>query len=104
MSSWNHQIRALGPREQVTGRAPFRRSCCTRGCEAPAVFESSFSYRTGRAGRSTTRRRVLCRSHGERFAQKHAAGLPAEIPVPEDIARLPVGWRARCVMEAPPCS
>ena len=99
MTSWGHPLKSLSPEEQVEGLPGrrYRRCCGTchrkpalrHGEESAAKYESRLMYVTGKAGRATDRRQVLCERHAAEFAGKHKLELPASTLAAEDV---PVGW------------
>lgn len=56
-------------------------TCRSPRCEAPAAFQSSYQYVTGRAGRVSTARKLLCEEHAAKFRAKYA---PTEVPAETD--------------------
>jgi len=87
VSSWGHTLRRLTDAETAQLRArdawwetsglepPAARyrdtACRIRGCVEPATHEGSYRYVTGRAGRVSWARRLLCDRHADRFRAKH---------------------------------
>jgi hypothetical protein len=58
-----------------------RRRLCTMGRrdhEQPATHIATYSYVTGRAGRTSWASKRICDDHAAAFAKKHGIDLPAE--------------------------
>lgn len=71
LATWRNPPRELWlPGCSYTGR---------KGCDLEPRYEVSVSYVTGRLGRVTKRRKVLCEEHARAWAQAHGVELP-ELP------------------------
>ena len=93
--SWGHSIRLYQSGEVTqTSYIPYQgteadrrytwhpNNCQGRKCTTRPVFETRYSYVTGRAGRVTDRRQSACQQHGEAFAKKHRLEVPVPHPLP----------------------
>lgn len=87
-SGFDHALRALSDEERAVEAARNARMredairlgsawlariglCCTRGCRGPATHEGTYRYVTGRAGRVSVARRLLCDTHAASFRAKY---------------------------------
>lgn len=90
MSGWNHRIRLATEAERRQARwvrgewtpgAPAR--CSSPRCREEAVYMSGYDYVTGKGGRVSDQRRLLCFGHAQRFANKWGLALPEDPDHPE---------------------
>jgi len=71
MPAFNYRIRLIPPEERR-----YWGVCSSPKCQNEAVYICKYDYITGRAGRVSTSRRFLCRTHAEKWVQKHGLVLP----------------------------
>jgi len=53
--------------------------CTVRACDAGGEYLISYTYTTGRAGRTTRAERLVCEIHARRFARRHGLACPPGI-------------------------
>ncbi|MFD9950000.1 hypothetical protein ACFWYW_28460 [Nonomuraea sp. NPDC059023] len=75
-SSTDFAIRRL-TLEEIDRRTERGYRCASGTCWDVVAFESSFLYRTGRAGRMQRCHRWLCGKCGGKFAARHGIALEA---------------------------
>ena len=93
--SWGHELRKLTPHEIESLRrrqaasverwpdaAKYKpiNSCATGKCRQDATHETAWSYVTGRAGRVSSQRRMVCDEHAAAFRAKHDLPEPEAAP------------------------
>ena len=77
MASWNHRIVRISDAPDVADEEWKR--CSTRSCLHPYKYWAAYDYVTGRRGRVSWQRRLLCAIHTEKWCKKHRV-LMTEIP------------------------
>lgn len=82
--TWAHALRILTDEELETNSRIGWTKCSSGSCRNPRTHESSYSYVTGKTGRTSSARRQICSGHAFEFAQKY--GLKYEGPEPVAIA------------------
>lgn len=98
--SWGHALERLGPERLAELAASDQRRLergggydygrCTTGRIAThtdrATYEATYNYITGRAGRVSFARKLICDRHAASFAAKHGIDL-ATVPVQQQQPR-----------------
>jgi hypothetical protein len=76
MASWGHRIRVASERER-DNYARWGGNCSSAKCKNPDVrYITSYTYITGRRGRTTEAEKLVCLEHAQRFGEKHGLALP----------------------------
>jgi len=74
--SWGHRIRPLNHQEMSDQAAREGGWSCSVGKNhGPVAYIAEYDYVTGRAGRVTTARRMLCEAHAIEFCRRHGMVL-----------------------------
>lgn len=71
--SWNHTLIVLPDDDPLLGTP------CSNRCVEPIRYEGSYEYVTGKRGRVSWTRRLMCAKHAEKWAQKYGLAPPGVV-------------------------
>ena len=74
--TWNHEVLEMNAREREIAE---RHGSCSTKCKNPTTHFVCYCYITGKAGRTSSAMKRVCKEHAEKFASKyHVAIRPME--------------------------
>ena len=100
MAGWNHKLTPYTPEElraweeherrcnerwpEGPRRGEFWSSCSAPLCEGRPLYQATYDYVTGRAGRVSFARKEYCEKHAQGYAAKHGLELVPSAVQPAD--------------------